>query len=372
MYYSIGNDATHQAAYESKKRGYDALNEFFGELKRRQLDLSSYNAIGTRLHPFHSLMPLVNGGPTEYQTAPAMVSVGGHGYGPAPAPIQPYHLPPMGNLRTKADLLQIDHYLEQMQATVLDSDEQAGAHLINGSMNYRPTNSPPTTVHVPSAHAHANANAPAMHSSSVSRSRQNSTPALTPPSSAQSHTSGRSPIPLPSAHHQPQPSMGMYPTLPASTAQDHVSSYASVSGAAPPSTLSSMFDPEDRRRYGGGMLQRSQPYSFPEHVEGERRPSTDKKFSEEVVDPALRRASDAPVPQAGNEQQAPKISWVDTVRVLSSIRDYVKSKLNEMEAQGGEGEAENQEHHQPSNNEVSDEQLYPVLRMHLDQEGRQS
>ena len=122
------------------------------------------------------------------------------------------------------------------------------------------------------------------------------------------------------------------------------------------------------------MLQRSQPYSFPEHVEGERRVSIDndahKKFSEEVVDPALRRASDAPAPQTGNEQQALKFTWVDTVRTLASIREYVKMMMSQEGIP--EGEVENQEHQQPSNNEVSEEPVYPDLRMQLEQAGSQS
>ncbi|KAL1955319.1 hypothetical protein VTO42DRAFT_8659 [Malbranchea cinnamomea] len=397
VYYSIGNDATHQAAYESKKRGYDALNEFFGDLKRRQFDPTSYAAVGQRLLGLHGLsLPLVNSGPTpEYQPAPAMVSVGGHGgYGPAPAPLQPYHLPPMGNLRTKADVMQIDQFLEQMQATVFENEEhvaasgvgQPGAHYVQGNMSYRTTNSPPTATQLPSSHSTATTSAPTV------RSPPNSTPALTPPSSAQSYTSGRSPI---HHTHQGQPSMGMYPTLPATTAQEHpTSGYASVSGAAPPSTLSSMFDNDDRRRYGGGMLQKARLYSSSEAMDhsanDERRISigsaASPKFPDSLVDPALRRASEdhqhaskqssnSPTPAPEHPRLSDPV-WVEHVRILSEIRKYVQAVLADMEAREQNHAAQHQASTRVSSEnqqtqqraEIDEDNLYPVLKMHLDAE----
>jgi hypothetical protein len=121
VYYAVGHDTNHQASYESKKRGYDALNEFFGDLKRRQFDPTSYAAVGQRLSNLHGLpLPLANGGAVpEYQPIPAIVGVGGHGgYHSGPMPAQSYHLPPMGNHRTKADLMNNDQLQEQKQSTV--------------------------------------------------------------------------------------------------------------------------------------------------------------------------------------------------------------------------------------------------------------
>ncbi|EGC43741.1 pH-response transcription factor pacC/RIM101 [Histoplasma capsulatum var. duboisii H88] len=384
VYYAVGSDTSHQASYESKKRGYDALNEFFGDLKRRQFDPSSYAAVGQRLLNLHGLpLPLVNGGAVpEYQPMPAIVNVGGHGggYQPGPMPAQSYHLPPMGNLRTKADLMNIDQFLEQMQSTVYENDDhvaaagvaQPGAHYIHGGMSYRNTGSSPSTTHIPSSHASATTTAPMMVSSTTTRS-PHTTPALTPPSSAQSYTSGRSPISVSSTHHSvppshhPQSSAAMYPTLPATTAQENPTTpYPSISSAAPPSTLSSVFENDDRRRYTGGMLQRSQPHSAPESSQMYPLPSSNAettKLSTNVIDPALRpttrtgisvdterdseKRSSSTTPDAeeasravaaaitaanatgSNETHGDSVEqWVANVRLLEKLRLYIYERLS--------------------------------------------
>ena len=84
VYYTLneGHEPGH-VSYESKKRGYDALNEFFGDLKRRQFDTNSYAAVGQRLLGLQNLqLPILSGGPIpEYQPMPAPVAVGGGGGG---------------------------------------------------------------------------------------------------------------------------------------------------------------------------------------------------------------------------------------------------------------------------------------------------
>ncbi|KAK2743667.1 hypothetical protein FQN57_004776 [Myotisia sp. PD_48] len=397
VYYAVGQHDAHQASYESKKRGYDALNEFFGDMKRRQFDPTSYAAVGQRLLNLHGLpLPLAQGGAVpEYQPMPAMVNVGGHGggYHAAPVPTQSYHLPPMGSLRTKADLMNIDQFLEQMQSTVYESDDnvaaagiaQPGAHYVQGPLSYRTTNSPPTASHLPSS-GHATAtttSAPMITTTSAARSPHSSTPALTPPSSAQSYTSGRSPISLSSSHglspshphhhhsqHQQhnqsaQSTSGLYPTLPATTAQEMSAGYPTVSTAAPPSTLSSGFDGDDRRRYTGGMLQRSRPnlsvspdmQAFENQQESKVNVSTNRdtplNVSSNLIDPALRRASvdahsahshsqsspsdqgsSSATPegderaQSGTRAAGADRLWVENVRLLQRLRDYVLNRLN--------------------------------------------
>ncbi|KAI2792734.1 pH-response transcription factor pacC [Penicillium oxalicum] len=138
VYYALSHDSAQ--AYD-RKRGYDALNEFFGDLKRRQFDPNSYAAVGQRLLGLQALqLPILNGPVPEYQPMPAAVPIAaGGGYSPgghAPA----YHLPPMSNVRTKNDLINIDQFLEQMQNTIYESDEnvaaagvaQPGAHYVHG------------------------------------------------------------------------------------------------------------------------------------------------------------------------------------------------------------------------------------------------
>ncbi|KAI2380090.1 hypothetical protein LOY90_006830, partial [Ophidiomyces ophidiicola] len=454
VYYAVGSDATHQASYESKKRGYDALNEFFGDLKRRQFDPTSYAAIGQRLLNLHGLpLPLVHAAAVpEYQPMPAMVAVGGHGgYHAGPIPAQSYHLPPMGNLRTKTDLMNIDQFLEQMQTTVYESDEnvaaagvaQPGAHFVHGALSYRTTNSPPTASHLPSSHANAPAAADAAATPQVlpasARSPHSVTPSLTPPSSAQSYTSGRSPVSLASTHHippsshaasLPQSSASMYPTLPTSSAQESAAAgYPNVSGTAPPSTLSSMFDNDDRRRYTGGMLQRSRmdyTDAMDMSTNGSNSPNSTvshhDKVSDSMIDPFLRRASsdrrsstptarrssgsgsspdssDTPRNNNTTTSRSAEDMWVENVRLLQRLRDYIRDRLyqgdfeqenrrspsysqdgglsaGEMQgmqavaaATAADDDRDEARRNEGSGGELKTESLYPVLKLDGDDDG---
>lgn len=379
VYYALGNDAGN-ASYESKKRGYDALNEFFGDLKRRQFDLNSYAAVGQRLLGLQSLqLPIVNGPVPEYQPMPTAVTVGGGGYspnGPAPA----YHLPPMSNVRTKSDLINIDQFLEQMQNTIYESDDhvaaagvaQPGAHYVQGGMSYRTTNSPPTQL--PPSHATATTSAGPMMSStsSVHSPAASATPALTPPSSAQSYTSGRSPpLSLLTAHRSspPQHESGssMYPRLPSATVSESVpAGYPTASSAATPSTLSGIFDHDGRRRYTGGTLQRARPDARPlsEHQmdlsqdkkdvgdhtppakPGAAQPESPLRFSASLIDPALH-SSTSPDPEATQRtaQAATEVAeradvqWVEKVRLIEYLRNYISSRLERREFEDERGES---------------------------------
>ncbi|KAB8073005.1 pH-response transcription factor pacC/RIM101 [Aspergillus leporis] len=371
VYYALnhGHEAGH-ASYESKKRGYDALNEFFGDLKRRQFDPNSYAAVGQRLLGLQSLsLPILSGGPLpEYQPMPAPVAVGGGGYSPGGHPPAPaYHLPPMSNVRTKNDLINIDQFLQQMQDTIYENDDnvaaagvaQPGAHYVHGGMSYRTTHSPPTQL--PPSHATAGPSAgpiltnPATHSPS-------GTPALTPPSSAQSYTSGRSPISLPSTsrvsppHHEGGSSM--YPRLPSATMADSMAAvYPTTSSAAPPSTLGGIFDHDDRRRYTGGTLQRARPEErhLPEPMDlshdgkddGERTPpakprqapSSPGRISASLIDPALSgsatEAETLRTAQAATEvAERSDVQWVEKVRLIEYLRNYIASRLERGEFEG--------------------------------------
>lgn len=342
VYYALSHDSAQ--AYD-RKRGYDALNEFFGDLKRRQFDPNSYAAVGQRLLGLQALqLPILNGPVPEYQPMPAAVPIAaGGGYSPgghAPA----YHLPPMSNVRTKNDLINIDQFLEQMQNTIYESDEnvaaagvaQPGAHYVHGGMSYRATHSPPTQL--PPSHMTA---AASTHSPSTG------TPALTPPSSAQSYTSQRSPISLPHTHRVSPPhesGASMYPRLPSATTSESMPvGYPPASSAAPPSTLSGAFDHEDRRRYGGGHLQRARPAEredvkmdmTPESKsDGERTPTKEYPgLTTSLIDPALSTDPTAAqrTAQAATEvaDRDVNVAWVEKVRLLENLRRLVSDMLEQ-------------------------------------------
>ncbi|KAI9045476.1 putative C2H2 transcription factor PacC [Aspergillus affinis] len=372
VYYALnhGHEPGH-ASYESKKRGYDALNEFFGDLKRRQFDPNSYAAVGQRLLGLQSLsLPILNGGPLpEYQPMPAPVAVAGGGYSPGGPPAPAYHLPPMSNVRTKNDLINIDQFLQQMQDTIYENDDnvaaagvaQPGAHYVHGGMSYRTTNSPPTQL--PPSHATATTSAgPVMNAAAAAHSPSTGTPALTPPSSAQSYTSGRSPISLPSAHRVSPPhhegGSSMYPRLPSATMPDTMTAgYPTTSSAAPPSTLGGIFDHDERRRYTGGTLQRARPDDRPvaepmdvsqDKEDGERTPpakprpasSSPGRISASLIDPALsgsptEEEATLRTAQAATEvAERSDVQWVEKVRLIEYLRNYIASRLERGEYEG--------------------------------------
>ncbi|KAL4897170.1 pH-response transcription factor pacC/RIM101 [Aspergillus ambiguus] len=372
VYYTLnqGPEAGH-ASYESKKRGYDALNDFFGDLKRRQFDPNTYAAIGQRLLGLQSLsLPILAGGPLpEYQPMPAPVAVGGGGYSPGGHPAPAYHLPPMSNVRTKNDLINIDQFLQQMQDHIYENDEniaaagvaQPGAHYVHGGMSYRTTNSPPTQL--PPAHATAPTSAAPVMTTAHAHSPSTGTPALTPPSSAQSYTSGRSPISLPSATRVSPPhhdgGSAMYPRLPSATMGDSLTAgYPTASSAAPPSTLGGIFDHDDRRRYTGGTLQRARPeerrlsdsmdLSQDNKDDGDRTPpakprqdsSSPGRISASLIDPALSGSPNEADDTMRTAQAAAEVAersdvqWVEKVRLIEYLRNYIASRLERGEYEG--------------------------------------
>ncbi|KAL4810324.1 hypothetical protein BDV18DRAFT_130769 [Aspergillus unguis] len=380
VYYALntGPEPGH-GSYEHKKRGYDALNEFFGDLKRQRFDPNNYAVVGQRLLSLQNLsLPVLTTAPLpEYQPMPAPVaaagaSYGGGGHPPAPA----YHLPPMSNVRTKNDLINIDQFLHQMQDTIYENDDnvaaagvaQPGAHYVHGGMSYRATHSPPTQLPTTHATAHATTG-PILTNSAHSPSA--STPALTPPSSAQSYTSGRSPVSMHSAHRVSPPhesGVNMYPRLPSAT-DGMAAGYPAASSAAAPSTLGGIFDNDERRRYTGGTLQRARPasraaseamdLSSDEKESGERTP-TGKQISSSLIDPALHAGSPSDDDVTRTAKAATEVAersdvqseWVEKVRLVEYLRSYIANRLER-----GEFDTEEREHDTSQPSEKADEDM---------------
>ncbi|KAI9877066.1 MAG: hypothetical protein M1830_004894 [Pleopsidium flavum] len=404
VYYAInshGGDMSHHTSFESRKRDYDALNDFFGDAKRRQFNPASYADVGDRLMAFQGLqLPMIHGGVMpDYQPAPAMVSGGGHGVGlHGPMPQQQYALPPMPNLRTKNDLLNIDQFLEQMQATVYENPNTAaaagvahpGAHTSHGGMNFRQSNSPPG-VHIPSSHAASRGSDASMMAATSSQSTHGDTPALTPQSSAMSYTSAHSPLSAASGNStSPLPHSGaqMYPTLPATSAHTAMAGYP-VSSTAPASVLGTIFDSDQRRRYSGGQLQKASkpPRSSEEDemdtssgtttpAEKSRKspgPSVDggisgnnKSTSPSLIDPTLSGSS----PPADSEAEKAQEAWVENIRVIEALRKFIAEKLEKNEYDDDKGADQDlKDATDAQESEVRDERkmtdaqsLYPILK----------
>jgi hypothetical protein len=396
VYYPVshGADLGQHAAYDNRKRGYDALNEFFGDAKRRNIDPTSYAQVGQRLMALQGI-PIHGGGISEYiQTGPSLVSVDGHGgHHTAHMPQHQYALP-LPNLRTKNDLMNIDQFLEQMQSTVYESSnsaaaagiQQPGAHYTHSAVNFRQSHSPPQTAihglsHMSSHLSSAHVTAPMMASHST-QSNSSGTPALTPPSSSVSYTSGHSPV----SSHGMSPVMrhssttsAAYPSLPAVTM-----GYSTHSTTAPASTLGTNFDSDPRRRYSGGMLQRSAmpprsddmmdvSDSSPTPSPRESTPRPDRIVKSELssnIDPALSGVSSpGENSDSGDSGESARDraeeAWIENIRVIEALRKLINDRLERKEydddediAMGGVSEREEMK----TEAEKSSQSLYPVLR----------
>lgn len=381
------------ASYDNRKRGYDALNDFFGDAKRRQIDPSSYPQVGQRLMALHGL-PIHGGAIADYMPAPAMVAVGG-GHGHASMPQPHYGLPmPIPNLRTKSDLLNIDNFLDQMQSTVYESSNAAaaagvhlpGSHYTHQSINFRQSHSPPQTAaqHLVGSMGPQTSAAPSMMSATSSHSPLSATPALTPPSASLSYTSGNSPVSVPglspSSRHGSSASAS-YPILPAVS-----NGYSSHSNTAPVSTLGTNFDNDPRRRFSGGMLQRSAgPRIEVDEMdvsEGSLTPKSKEFASESAIDPALS-SDTVGSPSAssdGGEAARDKAEevWVENIRVIEALRKLIADRLEKGQYEEDDEDTEMTEPKDDDETkttsptdeavkpEPEQESLYPVLRAAID------
>jgi hypothetical protein len=272
----------------------------------------------------------------EYVPAPAVVAVDGQGAGgSAHGPYQQhYALPPMPNIRTKNDLVQIDQILEQMQSTVYENSNtaaaagvhQPGAHYL--PLNFRHSQSPPHSA-APAQQSAVAANAySAAHAASpltaVSSTHSNGTPAVTPPSSSLSYTSGHSPGASssgmsPTSRHSSTTS-ALYPTLPAVT--------SGYPGQSATSTLGPSFDSDPRRRYSGGMLQRASAGSRPIV---DRETSATPKAYESAVSSVSSPSAESEASATENREDQAYEAWLENVRVIEYLREYVIDRLKRRE-----------------------------------------
>ncbi|CAJ2509994.1 Uu.00g058940.m01.CDS01 [Anthostomella pinea] len=339
MYYqAIGGRGDHMgyqaaAEFDSRKRSYDVMHEFFSDAKRRQLDPASYQQVSQRLMPLHGALPIHSGSlGAEYLPAPAVVGVDGPG---GQGPYQHYALPPMPNIRTKNDLVQIDQILEQMQSTVYENSNTAAAAGVHqpGShympLNFRHSHSPPHSAAPAPSHMQHGGYSQAHAASpltAVSSTHSNGTPAVTPPSSSVSYTSGHSPTASssgfsPSTRHSTT-TTALYPSLPAVT--------SGYPGQSATSTLGPNFDTDTRRRYSGGMLQRA---AGPRQVE-DREASSTPKPSESAVSSVSSPSAESEVSAENREDQAYE-EWLENVRVIEYLREYVIDRIRRRDYEEG-------------------------------------
>lgn len=390
VYYPVshGGEVGQHAAFDSRKRNYDALNDFFGDLKRNRIDASSYQQVGQRLVALQNIP--IHGGAisTDYMSAgPSLVSVDGHGHSGGGGghhghmPQHQYALP-LPNLRTKNDLMNIDQFLEQMQSTVYESSnaaaaagiQQPGAHYTHTAINFRQSHSPPQTAVNNLSHLNSHVSGAPMMATNSAQSTSSGTPALTPPSSSVSYTSGHSPVSShgmsPTSRHSSTVSAA-YPSLPAVTM-----GYSPHSTTAPTSTLGPNFDSDPRRRYSGGMLQRSA--NPPRSVdmmdvsddsatvspkEATPQPSTVRTEVSNNIDPALSGVSSPGVHSESGDSARDRAeeAWIENIRVIEALRKFISDKLERKEYEDDEDTSMGGTEEKTAADKSS-ENLYPTLR----------
>ncbi|KAF7930219.1 hypothetical protein BELL_0040g00050 [Botrytis elliptica] len=404
-YYQMSHnpDLGQHAAWDEKKRNYENLNDFFGAAKRRQIDANSYQQVNQRLMALQGI-PIGGGAIHEYiHSTPQLVPIdghGGHGGHGGPIPQHQYSLP-LPNLRTKSDLNSIDQFLEQMQSTVYESSNaaaaagihQPGAHYTHQSINFRQSHSPPQTqIHnIGSMAPHVSTSYASAPMTATHSSHSSGTPALTPSSSSVSYTSGNSPMSSsglsPISRHS-STSTAAYPNLPAVS----LGYSPHHSATAPTSTLGTNFDSDPRRRYSGGILQRSAgglnssqyresmetaTISSPSPSPKETTPRPESIVQTDVtsnIDPALSVTSPTvrSVDTLESARDRAEEAWIENIRVIEALRRYVSDRLQNGEYVKDEEEASaadvDMKDIPTKTEEKPSESLYPVLKTDDDDE----
>ncbi|KAM4057055.1 hypothetical protein HRG_003905 [Hirsutella rhossiliensis] len=339
------------AGYDRKRaydhRAYDAIDDFFGNAKRRQVDPTSYAQIGRSLLPLHNSLSISHGhmaGAEQYmpqpQPGPAPAAMVHPGPGPTTNPLtQQYYLPhTMHNARTQKDLIQLDNLLGQMQDTIYDNANHAtaGVHIHSGPEGnlggFRHSPSPtvvqrsPGGMPVPADGYHHSVSAASM-ASPLTAISSTGTPAVTPPSSTMSYTSGHSPSPSasglsPQSRHSSTASGVMYPTLPTT-----LPTVAQGFGQSTTATLGPSFESNERRRYSGGMLQRARGMPPPRPAEESGR------VTPKAGDSALSVGSPSSESDSESikEREEQYDRWLENMRVIESLREYVRGRLERKE-----------------------------------------
>lgn len=327
-----GPGATTASFGDSRKRSYEAVNDFFHSVKRREVDPTSYTQVGRSLMPLHNSLPIHAGSVgNEYMTATAPLpaistgpSLGGsvatsHANAAPAAPLHQYYsLPRTNDLRTKNDLLQVDRMLETMQGTVYESDPsmtaqtaQAVSAYAQNQVHIRQSQSPPhihaqppvmsaTTTYPQTSATHMGSPL-----SAISPAHSVGTPALSPPSSTMSYTSGNSPSASsasfsPASRHSTTAAAGLYPSLSMAPSSSHVTA-----------TLGTGFDSGKDRRHSGGLLQKPSRVLSPVVEDKEKEPETAASSPSIQDDPSDTYQEE----------------WLENVRCIEWLRQAIQQRL---------------------------------------------
>ncbi|GKT44023.1 pH-response transcription factor pacC/RIM101 [Colletotrichum spaethianum] len=343
----------HHGGYDNRKRAFDMVDDFFAHAKRRQVDPTSYQQVGRSLLPLHGALGLHTGPMpgSDYMAAQPQHHVQQHVQGPpsGPGPLtQQYYLPPMPNARTKNDLVQIDQILEQMQSTVYENANQAtqGIH-IHGQNTFDLRHSPSPPGGHRGSHAGMSVSQDGYHAVSAAHMASpltavssTGTPAVTPPSSTMSYTSGHSPSPSSSVnriHSRPQLRQQRAQTL--------------LWRHAPARRPSSPKSPL--------ILEDSSGVTTPK--------------AESIASSVGSPSSESDMSEGAREREEKYDQWLENMRTIEALREYIRDRIDRREyseepAEQGSKSPVASRLKSPEPMEVDAKPspaapLYPVLRM---------
>ena len=262
--------------YNFRKRGFEDINDFFGDVKRNRMS-TSYNDVSGRLTRMSGIAPYLpgnsgyGGGSVEsFSTGggslmPSSYEGGGSNSSGAGVATQqqfslPQPIPHMANARTKNDLTQIDAFLQDTQANIYEHSIQAAAAGVQHSgvdaiLNFRSGDSQPAMQHHTCAAAgggqamtaHALAHLANSHAAtgatthlSPASAHSLDTPALTPSSSITSTSWGGQSHSPESGHRSSSASVSTVNSATPPHPGINVS-HATVTSAALPTTSASLY-----------------------------------------------------------------------------------------------------------------------------------
>ena len=344
-YYQIGNGSD-VATSSMNANSTMALDNWFRSLKGQQINPSNYDDIHQSLAPLRSVpLPFPNSGGPIPAYGGTQMTIDHHLAPSHYAPTAPNHYSlDISGLQSKEDYLEVASRLETMNRTAYEYQPasatgalQPGAHHVATGATTRLSNSPPSSHFLPSHPVRAS-----------SSSTNGGTPEMTSGSSV--YSNGHSPPSMGfndsmSPTQQTPTTAVMYPSLP---------TRGPMNGNAPTPTLGNQY--ERSRRYSGGRLQRAAPGNSVRRIDDmdidSNQPHAKKTVSSKMIDPALsgdskmidpalsgetRSRSDSltPTPNAVAEEEVDNV-WVNNMRILEGLKEFVAFKLRQFDADGGE------------------------------------
>ena len=337
---------------EPRKRELDTMDDLFRAIKRREIDPASYRQVADALAGLHGVdltmpvsvaapqtnMSALHGGAQQQSVAMPQTSLG---------------LPPLANLKTKTDLLNAQHWLEQSHSTAYEEALAASTH---GAMQHHGQYAAHMGSPPPAATA-ALSPVPSLTSRASSYSTGHGGTPSTQPALPVVHPSSLSPMPFKLDPTTSGMSPGtVYPRLPTgSHAGDVSAAFGSVGSLHATAGLETTFGGDRRLHYSGGMLQRCarpdrraptaneingrHPVDDGAGNKGEAREDAEAVLSTKtkaisldlaVIDPRLHPSSDVRT-EISEKEGRPEPVENELVTTLKQLKELVQAKLQQQD-----------------------------------------